>query len=63
MPFYEIKETTIGQAQRTRIGYIYAETKEEVHKLANSGSIKFEDDIIHIDAELTLYDIEEIKVN
>jgi len=65
MPYYKVTERVIGTAERTRSGFIYMEKQDDDFAIeqAQSGSIVFDEDKVDINAELTLYDIEEIKVN
>ena len=69
MPFYKVTEKVIGTAERSRSGYIFIDSgsieknKEEAVNQAQSGSIEYDEDKIDINAELTVYSVEEINVN
>lgn len=65
MPYYKVTERVIGSAERTRSGVVYMEERNDNKAIeqAQSGSIVFDEDKVEINAELTLYDVEEINVN
>lgn len=63
MPLYKITETTLGNAERVRIGYIEASDSDHAIELSESGSVFYDEDKINISDSTIIINSEEIKVN
>lgn len=63
MPIFKIVETTVGNVEKTRTGYIFAEDSDDAVRLAEEGNVTYHEEDINIYNEFVVLRSEQAKLN